>query len=265
MRRQDRAVVPSVGDQQDHAADSEVTLLDANTPFERLKIVQAGFGLDHLVDGWAKDHDVRAPKVTGQRHGDFSAPPEGWRDTRSKAFDERQVRSVADRRTRWEQTDSKVKTKTGSDHGDSVHRDPLQFASLEPTDRGVRQARDGTDSALTQARSQSSGAQFDASSLPLDTSHPDATVADAVMRSHAAIMGRRRYLSINRRSPPTWRQTRSNGRTDSRYVAVPATFGGAARSKRVQRPASWSVGTLVAPTRIGGRGRDFGRAAGHFS
>ncbi len=53
--------MPRIGHQQDHASDAKVSLLDAHPPFERLKIVQSGFGLDQRVDGRAVDDYVGAP------------------------------------------------------------------------------------------------------------------------------------------------------------------------------------------------------------
>lgn len=81
------------------------------------------------------------------------------------------MRGVADRGTRREQTDPKVKTKTRGNDRDPVDCHPLQLASLEAADGRMRQPRDSADGALTQTRSQSSRAQFVASALTLPSSH----------------------------------------------------------------------------------------------
>jgi hypothetical protein len=263
MGGKDRAVAPSVGDQQDHSPDAQVAL-DADTPFERLEIVQSGLGLDHLVHRRTIDNDVRAPKVAGYWHGDFRSPSERACDTQSKSFDERRVGGVADRRTRRKQADSKIKTKTRSNDRDPVHSHPSQLASLEAADGGMRQARDSADRPLTQAGSQSSRAQFVARALTLSPSHPCPALTGAIVCSHVGMVGSGPYLLVNRSSlrgqpvvtaklAPGPFQRADEGPTNGRFGAVwgrtsfnprpnPSSFvrwntGGA--SQRPRRASGW--------------------------
>ena len=125
MSSKHRAVVARIGDEKNHATDTEVTLLDAHAPLERLKIVESRLGLDDRVHQWAIDDDVGASKVAGQRDGDLGAPPKSPGDSLSQPFDEREMGRVTDWRSRRKEAHPQVEPKGDCHDGDPIQGHPL--------------------------------------------------------------------------------------------------------------------------------------------
>jgi hypothetical protein len=89
------AVVPGIGDQQDHAGYLQVALLRRDPALERLDVTETRLGLDDGRQVDPLDDRIRTATVTGDRHRDFRTPPDVvWQSTPA-AFEEREMGFVA--------------------------------------------------------------------------------------------------------------------------------------------------------------------------
>ena len=93
------AVRRRVGQEQNDTIKTEVSLLRAYPPFQRLYVEESRLGLHKDPERMAVDHDVGAPQVTGYRDGHFRAPPERRGHATSQTFDQCKVSPISNRGT----------------------------------------------------------------------------------------------------------------------------------------------------------------------
>ena len=88
--------MPSVGEQQHHAIDAEISCFRRCSPLELLEITEVRFRLDEDGAPGHGENPVAAPPIAGDRDRNLGSERDFWRQPSTKSIKEGRVGLVAD-------------------------------------------------------------------------------------------------------------------------------------------------------------------------
>jgi hypothetical protein len=98
----DHAVPRRSAHQEKHHREAGVTLFEVDFPFECLKVLEHGLGLDSDRTGESREHQVDRPTVPGGRNRPLSVRSDRGRETCLELGQQAQVRRIPQGRSFWE-------------------------------------------------------------------------------------------------------------------------------------------------------------------
>ena len=139
----ERAVVSSVGEQEDQVVGATITAFEREATLQGLHITDPGLGLDRDEDARHPDHGIPGAQVRELREGHLCLPADGRWQVRPKTCQEGQMSRVTDRFASRECAEVQCQTHGRSDARDHVQGHSLGDPTLDPA-HGRRRDTSGT-------------------------------------------------------------------------------------------------------------------------
>ena len=215
----DRGDRPSVrgcvGQQQDHPLESKVALFGGDPPFERLNVVEPGLGFTQDAEHRARDHEVGASQIARNGDRDLRAPAKAFGHADPQPFDEREVGTVTDRRTRRVEAYRYFETNHGRDLRDQLDGEASYLTPLDPADRRMGYANQATQLTLAEASGKAANKEFAAHPPDELPTAPLAAMDGPVVGWHPTMVQLRAY------QPRIWRSPARPGAIGRTELAPP--------------------------------------------
>jgi hypothetical protein len=143
--------VSGVGDQQDHARDSKISLLCADAPLHGLDVVDPCLRFHERLESFAVDDGVSAPPIALNRDWHFGSASDIRCETCSKALEQGEVGGIAYRLATGVKRRIQLESQDSRDLGHDLNRQLVSLASLHSTNQAVRDTDLASDLALAQS------------------------------------------------------------------------------------------------------------------
>jgi hypothetical protein len=135
--RDDVAIVPGVGDDEDDPGKSEIPLLEADPALECLDVIDARLGLDQRGELRRVDHSVGAATVSLDRHRDLRPHPDDRGYPTSKSFEQCYVSLIAYRISCRVKGHVEFESENGSHLGGQLDGELVRLSALGAPDLRV--------------------------------------------------------------------------------------------------------------------------------